>query len=203
LAASARRGGGEYAPFRWGKGEPDLTRALIAILGLALLVAATAGLLSARNGLIAQREGIHSEWPNVDAALERRADLAGKLAQNVITAAGAEDPVFKDIAEARAALSGSSAPQAAIQANARLMRACARLFLLAERYPKLNANRPYRQTAEELKEAENAVAIERRKYNELLEHYNAQLERFPDNIAAKLYGFSRIDDYVITEEEVR
>jgi LemA protein len=82
------------------------------------------------------------------------------------------------------------------------MQAFARLYLLAERYPKLNSDKQYRRTEEEIKEAENAVAIERRKYNELLEHYNAQLERFPDNIAARLYGFSRIDDYVITEQEV-
>jgi len=179
-----------------------LTRALIAIL-LVLLAAATAGLLGARNGLTAQREAIRSEWPKVAAALERRAELAAKLAQNVQAAAGTGNPVFDDIAEARAALSSGSSPQREIQANARLMQACAGLFLLAERYPKLNSDRQYRRTEEEIKEAENAVAIERRKYNELLEHYNAQLERFPDNIAAKLYRFSRIDDYVITEEEVR
>jgi LemA protein len=179
-----------------------LTRAIIAILVLALLIAATAGLIGARNGLIEQREAIHSEWPKVDAALERRADLVTKLAQTVAAVAGAENPIFDDIADARAALSSGS-PQSEIQANTRLMRAWAKLFLLAERYPKLNSGRQYRRTLEEIKEAENAVAIERRKYNELLEHYNAQLERFPDNIAAKLYGFPRIDDYVITEEEVR
>jgi LemA protein len=82
------------------------------------------------------------------------------------------------------------------------MEASARLFLFAERYPKLNAGREYRRTMEEMKEAENAVALERRKYNELLEHYNAQLQRFPDNIAARISGFSRIDDYVITEQEI-
>lgn len=180
-----------------------LTRVLIAILVLALLAAAGVGMFSARNGLVAQREGIRSEWPKVAEALRRRGELAAKLAQTVKAAAGAGDPVFDDIAEARASLSSGSTPQGEIQANSRLMRACARLFLLAERYPKLNSDKQYRRTGEELKEAENSVAIERRKYNELLEHYNAQLERFPDNIAAKLYGFSRIDDYVITEQEVR
>jgi LemA protein len=175
---------------------------LIAILILALLAVATAGLFGARNGLTAQREGIRSEWPNVAAALQRRAELATKLAEIVKAAAGTGNPVFDDIAEARGVLSSGSTPQREIQANARLMQAFARLYLLAERYPKLNSDKQYRRTEEEIKEAENAVAIERRKYNELLEHYNAQLERFPDNIAARLYGFSRIDDYVITEQEV-
>jgi LemA protein len=180
-----------------------LKRTLIAIAILALLAAATAGLLSARNGLLAQREAIDSEWPKVAAALERRAEVAGSLARSVKAFAGAKNPVFDDIAEARAVLAKGSAVRQEIQANSRLMEACARLFLLAEQYPKLNSDREYRRASDEIKEAENAVAIERRKYNELLEHYNAQLERFPDNIAARISGLSRIDDYVITEQEVR
>jgi LemA protein len=180
-----------------------LKRALIAIAILALLAAATVGLLSARNGLVAQREAIDGEWPRVAAALERRAEVAANLARSVKVFAKAKNPVFDDIAEARAVLSKGSTVQQEIQANSRLMEACARLFLLAEQYPKLNADREYRRAREEIKEAENAVAIERRKYNELLEHYNAQLERFPDNLAARISGFARIDDYVITEQEVR
>lgn len=180
-----------------------MTRALIAIAVLLLAAVATEGWLSARNGLAAQQEAIHSEWPRVAAALDRRAELAAKLARVVKGVARTKDPVFDDIAEARAALSGAASAQQQIQANSRLMQACARLFLLAEEYPKLNSDREYRRTGEELKEAENAVAIERRKYNELLEHYNAQLQRFPDNMVARVSGFSRIDAYVITEQEVR
>ena len=183
---------------------------MIAIAALALAAVAAAGWVSARNGLTAQREAILAEWPNVDKALGRRAELVANLAQTVKGFAGAGNPVYGDIAAARADLSSGIAAGAAgtavqrqIQANSRLMQACARLFLLAERYPKLNSDRDYRRIGEEIKEAENAVAIERRKYNELLEHYNAQLERFPDNIVARISGFSRIDDYVITEQEVR
>ena len=180
-----------------------MTRALIAVAALVLAVAAAVGWVSARSGLSAQREAIRAEWPNVSGALGRRAELVANLAQAVKVVAGSGDPVFDDITTARAALSsGSTAPQQ-IQANSRLMQACARLFLLTERYPKLSAGRDFRRIGEEMKEAENAVAIERRKYNELLEHYNAQLRRFPDNLVARVSGFSRIDAYVITEQDVR
>jgi len=180
-----------------------LTRVLTAIAALVLAAVVTVGLVSARGGLLAQREAVHAEWPNVSGALGRRAELVANLAQTIKVVAGPGDPVFDDIAAARADLSsGSTAPQQ-IQANARLMRACARLFLLAERYPKLSAGRDYRRIGDQIKEAENAVALERRKYNELLEHYNAQLRRFPDNLVARISGFSRIDAYVITEEDVR
>jgi len=180
-----------------------LTRALLAMVLLALAAVLTGGWVNARNGLTAQREAIHSEWPNVAGALERRADLVANLAQAVEKAAQTSNPVFDDISAARAALSNGATAQKKIQANSRLMQAFANLFLLTERYPKLTADRNYRRIGDEIKEAENSVAIERRKYNELLEHYNAQLQRFPDNIVAKVSGFSRIDDYVITEQEVQ
>jgi LemA protein len=180
-----------------------LKRALIAIAVLALAAVAAGGWVSARGGLSAQREAIQAEWPNVAGALQRRAELVVNLAQTVKGVAGAGNPVFDDITAARADLSSGSTPQQQIQANSRLMQACARLFLLTERYPKLSSGRDYRRIGEEIKEAENAVAIERRKYNEMLEHYNAQLRRFPDNLVARISGFSRIDAYVITEQDVR
>ena len=180
-----------------------MARALLAIVLLALAALAAGGWVNARNGLRGQRTAIQSEWPNVAGALERRADLVATLAQTVKVAAGASNPVFQDIAAAREALSSGSTAQQKIQANSRLMQAFANLFLLTERYPKLNSDRNYRRIGDEIKEAENSVAIERRKYNEVLEHYNAQLQRFPDNIVAKVSGFSRIDDYVITEQEVQ
>jgi LemA protein len=180
-----------------------LTRALIAIAVLVLAAVAAGALVSARGGLAAQREAIAAEWPSVAGALQRRAELVANLAQTVRGVAGAGNPVFDDIAAARADLSSGSTAQQQIQANSRLMQASARLFLLTEQYPKLGSRRDYRKIGDEIKEAENAVAIERRKYNELLEHYNAQLRRFPDNIVARISGFSRIDAYVITEQDVR
>ena len=37
------------------------------------------------------------------------------------------------------------------------------------------------------------------KYNDVLEHYNAQIQRFPDNIVASMSGFSRNDAYFKTD----
>lgn len=170
---------------------------------LALAAAAIGGWVRARSVLAAQREAIHDEWPNLTGALERRAELVGNLAQTVQRFTGAANPAFAEIAAARAELSRGVNAQQEMHANSRLMQACARLYLLAERYPELESNRDYQRIGEEIKEGENAVAIERRKYNEELEHYNAQLQRFPDNIVAHVSGFARIDDYVITEQEVQ
>jgi LemA protein len=108
---------------------------------------------------------------------------------------------FADAVGARQALLAAEAPQAKIAANARLMNALARVYLAAEGHPKLTGTAKYRRCNEEVGNAESRVALERRKYNDLLEHYNAQLRRFPANVVARLAGLTRIDAYVQTEQE--
>jgi hypothetical protein len=51
-----------------------------------------------------------------------------------------------------------------------------------------------------LSDAENRIAVERRHYNDMLEHYNALIQRFPENIVAGLAGFRRNGDYLPTPE---
>ena len=125
------------------------------------------------------------------------------MARILKAVAGKANPVFDELAAAKADLTKAAAVQAKIQANSRLMQASGRLFVLSEKYPRLNADRYYKLALDEYKETENTVAIERLKYNESLEHYNAQLHRFPDNVVSRMAGFARDDDYVITEQEVK
>jgi LemA protein len=45
--------------------------------------------------------------------------------------------------------------------------------------------------------------VERRKYNEVLEHYNVEIQKFPSNIVAGIAGFTRNDAYFKTEPGAR
>ena len=66
------------------------------------------------------------------------------------------------------------------------------------------SGRTARETLQdEIAGSENRIAVERRKYNETLEHYNAQIQRFPDNIVASMSGFTRNDAYFKTEPGAR
>lgn len=181
-----------------------MKRAVIGAIVLAVGLAAGAEVFTVRANLATQREAIGAEWDEVSAAFEQRAELIANLAAMIRNADAAEhDRAFDDAADARAALRNADAPEAKIEANARLMNAFARLYLAAEGHPKLTGSAPYRKLNEEIGNAESRVAVERRKYNDLLEHYNAQLQRFPDNIVAGLCGLTRIDAYVRTEQEVQ
>ena len=47
------------------------------------------------------------------------------------------------------------------------------------------------------------IAIERRRYNETVQKYNTNIDLFPNNVAAGLFGFQRNDAYFKTDPAAR
>jgi LemA protein len=177
---------------------------LIIVLILVVIGAACGSkFVSVRNDLVSQREAVNAQWSQVDVALQRRADLIPNLVETVKGFAKHETEVFKNIADARAAMAGARTPSERIAANDQLSGALSRLLVVAENYPQLKSNENFLRLQDEIAGTENRIAVERRKYNEVLEHYNAQIQRFPDNIVASISGFTRNDAYFKTEPGAR
>ena len=178
--------------------------ALVVILVAVVLLFAGAGkFVSVRNDLVTQREAVNAQWAQVDVALQRRADLIPNLVETVKGFAKHESEVFKNIADARAALINGRTPQDKMAANDQLSTAISRLLVISENYPQLKSSENFLRLQDELEGTENRIAQERRKYNEALQHYNAQIQRFPDNFVASLSGFTRNDAYFQTEPAAR
>ena len=151
------------------------------------------------NSIPTAEETVKARWADVQNQYQRRADLIPNLVATVKGFAAHETEVFKNIADARAALGGARTPQEKIQANDQLQSALSRLLVVVENYPQLKSNENFLRLQDELAGTENRILVERRKYNETLEHYNAQIQRFPDNIVASMSGFTRNDAYFKTE----
>jgi LemA protein len=174
--------------------------ALIAIAVL-LLLATGAGrkYSSVRAELVQQREAMNEIWAQVESALEKRAELVPGMVEAVKAVSKGGNQVFQNLEDARTALAGGRSPEEKIQANERLSGALSRLLLWSEAYPRLRSSRNFVLMEAEMADAENRIAIPRRKYNEALEHYNAQIQHFPENVVASLAGFARNDAYLKTE----
>lgn len=178
---------------------------LLIILGVLLLVGLMFGgkFVSVRNELAVQNEAIAAAWAQVDVALQRRADLIPNLVSTVKGYAAHEKAVIDSVTAARAALGGAKTPQEKIAANSALDSALSRLLVVVENYPNLKANENFLRLQDELAGTENRIAVERRKYNEVVQRYNTQIALFPNNLIASMSGFQRNDAYFKTDPTSR
>src|SRR5580692_3412241 len=170
------------------------TGVIVSIVVVLALVLGGCEFVSTRNKLAVEKEAITGQWSQVDADLQRRADLIPNLV---------ETTVVQSVANARAALIGAKSPQEKIDANNQLTGALGRLLVVVENYPNLKANENFKQLQFELEGTENRILQSRRRYNEAVQKYNTDLSLFPANIVASMSGYQREDAYFKTEPGAR
>jgi len=175
-------------------------RKLPAILVVAVAVGAAAvggGIeySQVRADLAAQRDAIRAQWAEVDQAIERRAKEAPQWLR--VSASGAPETasLVEQLDAGRQALASAASPGDKVRANQRIAGVLSKFQTIAAAHPRLQSH----DVLARLSDAENRIAVERRRYNDMLEHYNAQIQRFPDNIVATRAGFSRDNAYFPTE----
>jgi len=174
---------------------------LAIILILALIFGS--GFISRRNEMAVKREAVNAAWSQVDVVLQRRADLIPNLVETVKGFAAHEEKVFGDIAAARSALIGARTPADKIAANSALDSALSRLLVITENYPLLRSNENFLRLQDELAGTENRIAVERRRYNEVVQDYNTYISLFPNSLVASIGGFTRNDAYFKADEGSR
>jgi len=177
-----------------------MSKGLIVVAVLVVLVLVLFGqYVGVKNQLVAKDQAVKAAWSQVDIVLQRRADLIPNLVETVKGYAQQEVTVFGDIAKARSALLSAQTPSDKIAANGQLDSALGRLLVVVENYPQLKSNENFLRLQDELAGTENRIAVERRKYNEVVQRYNTDIEIFPKNIAASMFGFHRNDAYFKAE----
>ena len=177
----------------------------LVIIVLLLIVALALGSMyvGRRNQMAIKHEAVNAAWAQVDVVLQRRSDLIPNLVETVKGYAVQEQKVFGDIAAARAALGGARTPADKIAANGALDSALSRLLVVVENYPQLKSNENFQRLQDELAGTENRIAVERRRYNEVVQDYNTYISLFPNSLVASIGGFTRNDAYFKTEEGAR
>jgi LemA protein len=180
-------------------------KAVLIVLGVIVLGALLFGMkfVGVHNQLAVKREAINGAWAQVDADLQRRADLIPNLVETVKGYAKEETTIYTNIADARAGMMNAKSPQEKIDANQKLEGALSRLLVVVENYPNLKANKNFQSLQFQLEGTENRILQARRRYNETVQDYNTTIQLFPDNIVASMSGFQREDAYFKTDTNAR
>jgi LemA protein len=168
-----------------------------------LLLVAFAGCAGCNtyNSLISQDERVERVWGDVQTQYQRRADLIPNLVNTVKGAANFEQETLESVTNARARatsinisaedLDDPAKLQQFQEAQSQLSGALSRLLAVAENYPQLQATQAFRDLQVQLEGTENRITVARRDYNGAVQDYNTAVRRFPTNLIAGLFGFSR------------
>ena len=152
------------------------------------------------NSLVSSHENVETSWAQVENVLQRRADLIPNLVNTVKGFAAQEKDVLTEVTKARASVGKARGIPQKIEANNALTSALSRLMVVVERYPDLKSNQNFLSLQDELAGTENRVSIERRRYNDAVKNYNVHVRRFPNNLIASFFGYSKQDAYFKADE---
>ncbi len=149
------------------------------------------------NQLVGLEEGVKSAWSQVENVYQRRADLIPNLVNTVRGARDFERETLEAVVEARAKvgqvkLDGVPSADQMSQfqgAQDSLSNALSRLLVVVERYPELRATEAFRDLQSQLEGTENRIAVERKRFNETAQRFNAARRRIPAVIFAGMMGF--------------
>jgi LemA protein len=166
-----------------------ITLGVLAVVVLAVLMV-FGSYVSAKNQMVAKDQAVKEAWSNVDADLQRRADLIPNLVETVKGFTKEESTVYGDIANARAGmLNPQGSPSEKIAASNQLDGAIGRLLLLTENYPQLRSSDQFMRLQDELAGTENRIKVSRMRYNDAIRDYNTFILQFPNSIWARMAGF--------------
>lgn len=169
-----------------------------------LWMAALAALLIALPGcasyddLVAKDQIAAERWGNLEAALQRRADLVPNLVSTVKAAAAHEKDTLDAVTQARASatqvqltaddLTDPKKMEAFQKAQSELSGALGRLMVIQEKYPDLKANESFRDLTAQLEGTENRILRAREEYNAAVRDYNTELGKIKGQAVNKATG---------------
>lgn len=151
------------------------------------------------NGLVQKEEGTNAAFSQVQNQYQRRYDLIPNLVETVKGFATQEKDVFLGVSEARAKIGSMTVTKEVLsdpealkkyqEAQGQLGLMVSRLLSVTEKYPELKSNQNFLELQAQLEGTENRIAVERKRYNEVIQDYNTYLRTFPNSFIAGFSGF--------------
>ncbi len=171
------------------------------IAGIVVLVLVVGMLVSQYNHIVSLNEDVQTKWGQVENVYQRRLDLVPNLVNTVKAYAEHEKELIQMLTDARTKaggvlnLSAESLDAQTLQqfqaAQSELSSALQRIMVLVEDNPSIKTDQNFLALQAQLEGSENRITVERKRFNEAVQTYNSYVKRFPQNIAAGIFGFDQ------------
>jgi LemA protein len=166
---------------------------------LLVIVICASWVVGTYNRLVTLDESVRGAWSQVESQYQRRYDLIPNLVETVKGFAKQEQTVLLGVTVARASVGQMKMtpellrdPQAFSrfqQAQDGLGAALQKLLVVTENYPQLKSNENFLALQSQLEGTENRIAVERRRFNEVVQEYNTTIRKFPASVVAGFGNF--------------
>jgi LemA protein len=173
---------------------------IIGLSILAFVVIMFMWTMSQYNTMVTAEETVSKSWSNVESVYQRRADLIPNLVQTVKGYATHENKTLTEVVEARAKATQTVidptnlTPESMAKyqaAQSQVGSAISRLLVSVEQYPDLKANQNFLELQAQLEGTENRISVERQRFNQDVQGYNAFIRQFPKVLIASICGFEK------------
>ena len=148
--------------------------------------------------LVKKDQNAEAKWADIDANLQRRADLIPNLVATVKGAAKHEETTLTKVMEARAAatqikltsddLSDPEKMAAFNKAQNELKGSLSRLLVAQEAYPEVKALGGFKDLQVQIEGTENRILRAREQYNAAVRDYNTELGKLRGSAVNKVTG---------------
>ncbi|UHD17996.1 LemA family protein [Thiocapsa bogorovii] len=172
------------------------------VYGLAALLLIPLGWgIGVFNRLVRLRNRVRAAWSDIDVQLTRRHDLIPMLVEAVRGYATHEKTLFEAVAALRTRAIETRSPAELATLEAALEQSVGRLMLLEEAYPDLKASENFLRLQRDLVDVEEHLQYARRFYNGAVRELNDGIQKVPDLLVARLFGFASAEFYLARESE--
>lgn len=153
------------------------------------------------NRLVGLRNRVRAAWADIDVQLTRRHDLVPQLVAAVRAYAAHEQASLQAVTELRSRALALTSPARLAEVESELERGLGRLVALKEAYPDLKASENFVRLHHDLVDVEDHLQYARRFYNGSVRDYNTAIDRVPDLIIARAFGFGPREFYQAEPDE--
>lgn len=172
---------------------------LIISLCIALLLVIV--LIAMYNKLVGLKNRMQEAWSIIDVCLKKRYDLVPNLVETVKGYAAHEKTTLEELTRFRSDAMQAKNQASRMESENNLGKALTQFLAVVENYPDLKANANFLELQHQLADIENELSMSRRYYNGTVRENNIYIERFPSNIVAGMFRFSKGEFFTADENE--